>query len=88
MTDAQGLRRALLPRVRLVEEAGDGPLPAGEGFSDVPEGSTHDEVLRKARRAGILEGDTSGQARPGEEVRRDHAASLVVRSLAAFPTAS
>ncbi|MFA9432404.1 PQQ-dependent sugar dehydrogenase [Egicoccus sp. AB-alg2] len=71
--------------VRLAEEAGGQSLPRGERFVDVPAGSTHDDVLRKARRAGIFLGDEHGRAFPSTDLRRDQAASLVTRSLSTLP---
>ena len=65
--------------VRLAEATGGRELPRGPGFSDVDPGSAHDDVLRRARGAGILLGDDHGRALPVAELRRDHAASLITR---------
>jgi pullulanase-type alpha-1,6-glucosidase len=73
--------------VRLIEERTDVELPLGDPFPDVPADHVHADTLRRARGAGILLGDRSGNANPAEHVRRDQAASLFVRALPLVPLA-
>jgi hypothetical protein len=71
--------------VRFVESSAELELELGDPFSDVPPASVHADNLRKARGAGIVLGDTEGRAHPRDDIRRDQAASLFVRSLPLLP---
>lgn len=67
---------------RLVTAAG-GQLPTdGPRFGDVPAGSTHEDAIRGLATAGIIEGYDDGTFRPGRDISRAQAASLVVRAYA------
>jgi uncharacterized protein len=73
--------------VRFVERMTDEELPLGDQFADVPADNVHADNLRKARAAGIVIGTDDGNALPRQDIRRDQAASLFVRSLDSLPVA-
>jgi hypothetical protein len=67
---------------RLVAAAG-GELPdGGPTFPDVPPGSTHGAAIRSLAAAGVIEGFDDGTFRPGRQITRAQAASLVARAYA------
>jgi hypothetical protein len=66
---------------RTLEAGGfDLPAPAASQFSDVPEGSTHDDRISQLVQIGVVLGKTADIFAPTEAVRRDQMASFMVRA--------
>lgn len=56
------------------------PVPQPSQFSDVPEGSTHDDRISQLVQIGVVLGKTADRFAPAEAVRRDQMASFMVRA--------
>ncbi|MEX0658809.1 MAG: S-layer homology domain-containing protein, partial [Egibacteraceae bacterium] len=69
---------------RALEAGGVDLPPPGEGFTDVPAGSAHDEAVRRLAAAGIVQGGPGhlddGAFGPSFPVRRDQMASMLLRA--------
>lgn len=66
---------------RTLEAGGfDLPAPKASQFSDVPEGSTHDDRISQLVQIGVVLGKTADIFAPTEAVRRDQMASFMVRA--------
>lgn len=63
-------------------EAGGFALPAPQEtqYSDVPEGSVHDDRISQLTQIGVVQGKTDGTYAPAEPVQRDQMASFMVRA--------
>ncbi len=64
------------------EEAGGFALPAPQdsAYSDVPNGSVHDDRISQLTQIGVIAGKGDGTYAPADPVRRDQMASFMVRA--------
>ena len=73
--------------VRSFELLMKAPMPAGTNAFDDDAGSTHEADINKAAAAGILNGTGARRYEPNRPLRRDEAASVMVRALEAMARA-
>jgi hypothetical protein len=65
---------------RMLGAAGAEFPAAGDSFPDVPEGHTHAVAIHSLAEVGVLTGFEDGTFRPGSQISRDQAASVMVRA--------